>query len=397
MQLGYFFWPNVLLNRRRAVGVECLDRLEAPRLTFLALGLGPDDGLPVGGEHQSSACIVDLDPVAAGLVDVQKEGLLHGVLVWAGLDAHAVLEADVGGAQHLFLGIDGPRRVMETAVRAVVIGGERDVVGLVVGSHPRTGDRAAVEHDHLGRPHAEHVFHEPLQAGHVGGEQVEVIEPPHVGAARGKPHRLVLQRRLQLWRRLVPLGLVVDLHLMAVRRREGIRGTMPEVAVGPSLPVAGLLDDANAMLQGGGARGPEREMPHAGGLRGGQLERVVLVVVPPAQVDGVAAPATLGHAHDIDEETEALLGQWRQQLEVGEMGQVERTDRGFQESPRASGLLVLGARRAQDIAHRMVTLVARVLVDLLRLIDLCQRHHVGPRTRPDIRVFERHAPLDDGR
>src|SRR5687767_1813071 len=94
---------SVLLNRRRAVRVEGLDRLEAPRLSLLPLGLGPHDRFPVGREHQPRAGAVELDAVAAGLVDVEEEGLLHGVLVRAGLDVDAVFEADVRRAQHLVL------------------------------------------------------------------------------------------------------------------------------------------------------------------------------------------------------------------------------------------------------------------------------------------------------
>ena len=61
---------------------------------------------------------------------------------------------------------------------------------------------------------------------------------------------------------------------------------------------------ADALLQRLGARRPVGEMAHAGDLRGGQLQRVALVVVPAAQIDGVAAAPALGHAHDIDEEAQ---------------------------------------------------------------------------------------------
>ena len=54
--------------------------------------------------------------------------------------------------------------------------------------------------------------HEALQPADIGGQQVQVVEPSHVHTARGKPHRLVLERRREVGRRLVPLGLVVDLH-----------------------------------------------------------------------------------------------------------------------------------------------------------------------------------------
>ena len=39
--------------------VEALDRLEPPRLPFLAVGLGPHDGRPIRREHEARACIGD--------------------------------------------------------------------------------------------------------------------------------------------------------------------------------------------------------------------------------------------------------------------------------------------------------------------------------------------------
>ena len=49
-----------------------------------------------------------------------------------------------------------------------------------------------------------------------------MVEPPDVGAASREPLCLILQRRLQRLRRRVPLGLVVDLHLVAVARAERV-------------------------------------------------------------------------------------------------------------------------------------------------------------------------------
>src|SRR3954468_23182044 len=72
---------STALHRRRAVGVERLDRLQPPGLALLALFLGPDDRLPVGRENEAGAGVGDLDAVAAGLPDIQEEGLLDRVLV----------------------------------------------------------------------------------------------------------------------------------------------------------------------------------------------------------------------------------------------------------------------------------------------------------------------------
>jgi hypothetical protein len=45
---------------------------------------------------------------------------------------------------------------------------------------------------------------------HVGGKAVEVIEAAHIHPSCRKALGLVLQRRTQLWRGLIPLGLVVS-------------------------------------------------------------------------------------------------------------------------------------------------------------------------------------------
>src|SRR5690606_41058827 len=77
-----------LLHRRRAVRVEGLDRLEPPGLALLALRLGPDDRLPVGGEDQSRTGIGELDAVAGGLPHIEEERALDGLLVRPGFDGH---------------------------------------------------------------------------------------------------------------------------------------------------------------------------------------------------------------------------------------------------------------------------------------------------------------------
>ena len=83
---------------------------------------------------------------------------------------------------------------MEAALGAVVVEREGEVVGLVVGGDPGAGLLAAVEHDLLGRAQAQHVLQEVPQLGDVEVEQVQVVEPAHVDAARGEALRLVLER-----------------------------------------------------------------------------------------------------------------------------------------------------------------------------------------------------------
>src|ERR1700724_4418126 len=93
-------------NRRGAMGMKRLDSLQAPCLTLLALVLGPHDRLPVRRQNEAGAGIGDLDPVAAGFVDIEKESLLDRVLVRAGFDIDPVLEKNVGGAQNLFAAVE---------------------------------------------------------------------------------------------------------------------------------------------------------------------------------------------------------------------------------------------------------------------------------------------------
>jgi hypothetical protein len=92
-----------------------------------------------------------------------------------------------------------------------------------------------------------------------------------------------------------------------------------QVALGPALAATGLLDDADAMLQRLGARRAVSEMAHAGDLGRSQLQCVVLVVVPAPQIDGLAAPAALGHPEHVDEEAQRLFGLGREQLDMREM------------------------------------------------------------------------------
>ena len=103
------------------MGMKRLDRLQPPCLALLALFFGPDDRLPVGGEDEAGAGVGDFDAVAAGLVDVEEERLLDGVLVRAGLDVEAVLQENIGGAQNLLAAVERVGDVMETARRIGVI------------------------------------------------------------------------------------------------------------------------------------------------------------------------------------------------------------------------------------------------------------------------------------
>src|SRR5436190_1315563 len=88
-------------HRRRAMGVKTFDRLQAPGLPLLPLGLGPGNGLPVGCQDQPGAGVGDFDPVARRLPDIKKKGLLDRMLVRTGFDMHTVLQKDIGRLQNV--------------------------------------------------------------------------------------------------------------------------------------------------------------------------------------------------------------------------------------------------------------------------------------------------------
>src|SRR6478752_7043153 len=83
---------HVLLgHRRRPLDVERGHGLHAPGLALRALRLRPH----------------------AGLIGVEEERLLDGVLVRAGLDHDAVLEEDVRSPQHVLALVDEIRDVVQ--------------------------------------------------------------------------------------------------------------------------------------------------------------------------------------------------------------------------------------------------------------------------------------------
>ena len=54
----------------------------------------------------------------------------------------------------------------------------------------------------------------------------------------------------------------------------------------------------------------------------GELERIALIVVPAAQVDGVALAAAFGHTHDVDEKTEALFRLGGEKFQMAQVGNI---------------------------------------------------------------------------
>ena len=211
---------------------------------------------------------------------------------------------------------------MQPALGAGVVAGIGEVVGLVGGGHPHAGFGAVVEHDLLGQHEAEIVLEEFAVGLDVDGEPVEVVDAARVDAARRIGLRLVLERRLELGRRLVPFGLVIDLEPVAVRILEHEGLAVAEVAVGPADVEAGALERGGAPLQRLRRARAEGGVAEAGGLGRGELERIALVVVPAAQIDAVALLAALRHAHHVDEEAAALLEFGREHFDMAEMGDV---------------------------------------------------------------------------
>src|ERR1700730_18451626 len=119
------------IHWRRPVSVERFNRLESPRLSLLALFFRPDNWLPVRSEDQARARIRDFHAVAAGFVDIQKESLLHRMLVRTGFDEDSVLKKNIGGAQNVLAAIDGVSDVMEAPSRTRMVARVREIVTLV--------------------------------------------------------------------------------------------------------------------------------------------------------------------------------------------------------------------------------------------------------------------------
>src|SRR5665647_1216306 len=211
---------------------------------------------------------------------------------------------------------------METARGRRVIARVSEVVGLVGGGHPHAGLRAVVEHDLLGQHEAEIVLEEFPVRLDVHRQAIEMIDTPHVAAARRIALRLIFQRRPLAGRRLVPFGVVVEFDDVAVGVLADESFAVAEVAIAPADIEAGAFERGGAPLERLRAAGTERRMSHARGLRGGELERIALVVVPAAQVDAVAFLAALGHAHHVDEELSAFREFGGEDFDMAEMGDV---------------------------------------------------------------------------
>src|SRR5262245_42860444 len=229
--------------------MKCLYRLQAPRLSLLALSLGPGDAPPVGCQPEPRTSGGYLAPVAPWFVHVEKKGLLDCMLVGPGLDVNAILEKNIGGTKHILARIEREGDVVQAALGAGVVARVGKIVALVGRRHPHAGFAAIVEHDLLGQLEAEIVLEEFAVGLDVNRKPVEMVNPANIDAARGKTLRLVLERGPEFRRSLVPLGFVIDLEIVAVRILEHERLAMAEIAIAPADVETGAFQRGSATLQ----------------------------------------------------------------------------------------------------------------------------------------------------
>jgi hypothetical protein len=96
----------------------------------------------------------------------------------------------------------------------------------------------------------------------IDREAVEVIEAADIDAARRKTLRLVFQRGLQLWWRLIPFGLVIELDDMAVGIPAAKRRPLPHIAIGLADVETRSLQCSDLPLQRLRAVGAQRHVLH---------------------------------------------------------------------------------------------------------------------------------------
>ena len=252
-----------------------------------------------------------------------------------------MLDQEVCGAQHLLARVDPEREVVEPPLRVPGVG---DVDQLVPGdreAEPGARLGAVVEDDALVVAVAEHVRRERAARRHVGGEQVDVVEPLDGGPAPGVALRLVAQDGLEVGRWRIPLGLVVELEDVAVRVGEPVGRAVADIAVDPADPEARRLDRRHPPLQALRRAGADRHVPEPRLGRLGQLEAVALVVAVPAEEDRLALGRLLLHSQRLDEEAEAALRLRCQKLGVADVREVAEAH-----LPNLEGLV--GSRRRAD-------------------------------------------------
>jgi len=176
--------------------------------------------------------------------------------------------------------------VVQTPPRPALVAHEGDLVDQRAHAKPGADlDRAALEQDVLAQAEAELLLQEHPGGGHVRGQEVEVVEPPHRHAVQWPLLRAVEQWALLLSWRLVVRDLPEQLHRVSGGRGEAIGRAMAAVALTPAEAQATTFDRRDPLFQrlGGGRTPSDMAQARLGGF--GQLEGVMVEVFVRAQVD----------------------------------------------------------------------------------------------------------------
>ena len=149
-----------------------------------------------------------------------------------------------------------------------------------------------------------------------------MVDPLDRGAAVDVALRHVLQPGAQVLGRHVAILLVEELEAVAVGIAEPVGGAVPVVALVPADAETGASIAATRRSSAAGLQARIAGVPEAGQLGLGQLEAVALVLAPPAQEHRLALAVLDLHAEQLDEELQAVLRERREQLGVGDVGEV---------------------------------------------------------------------------
>ena len=179
-----------------------------------------------------------------GMDEESREGQSVFLRGWGEYQPYSLklTESGTSGLAHMALRASSPGALARLA-RVL------DVDQLVGGdgeAEPGAGLAPGVEHDALVVAVAEDVGGEVPAGGDVARQQVDVVEALDRGAAGRVALRLVAQRRLEVRRRHVAIGLPQHLHDVAVGVVEAVGAAVAVVAVDPADAETGGLDRLDA-------------------------------------------------------------------------------------------------------------------------------------------------------
>ncbi len=112
----------------------------------------------------------------------------------AGLYIDAVLQKNIGSAQHIFTCVEREGDVVQTSLGSGMVARVGEIVTLVRRGHPHAGLRAIVEYDLFGQHEAEIVLKKLAIGFDVGSQAIEMVDPTHINATRRKLLGLVFER-----------------------------------------------------------------------------------------------------------------------------------------------------------------------------------------------------------